>query len=261
MDAKTFVDGMERNQIHRFIGSWPWLVADRTGDFNVLIGRPMMQWDAIRQRTANYIEAERKVAPDGPDQPVVDLTRDLLLGLASDGEDVPRMLLWAMHLEDYILPGGRPEYWGGALADWEEEIRSWKHKPERELHSQLYDSFKAEVLEPQERVDVIWKETVGYDDAWCENPSLRTEWDEVLWEWSLREIWIEPAYYIQPGYERVLRREWWRRWRERLGPEEAARIGAPLPHGRNVRHSLDEITAVDLLPPFHDVAALPQEHV
>ncbi|MFQ6554311.1 hypothetical protein AAD018_018365 [Aestuariibius insulae] len=259
MDVRKVVDGLERDQVFDIRGAWPWLVVDRTGDFDELIGRPMKQWDAIRGRTRHYVQAERKVPEDGPDQPIVDLMCDMLLGLASDGEDVPRMLLWAMHLEAYILPGGRPECWGGSPAGWDEAIYSWKHIPEGELHRQLYDSFKAEVLEPQKRVDAIWKETTGHDDAWCEDPSLRTEWDELLWEWRLREIWIEPAHYIQPGYERILRREWWRRWRERLDPEEAARIGTPLPYGRKVRHSLDEITAVDLLPPFHEVADLPQE--
>ncbi|MFQ6554309.1 hypothetical protein AAD018_018355 [Aestuariibius insulae] len=263
IDAETSarIAELEKTQLLRLRGSWPWIVADRTGDFDAVIGRPMTKWDAIRQRTKDYIASVRRIPPDAPSQDAADLTRDLLLRLASDGEDVSRMLLWAMHLEAYILPGGRPECWGGAPADWDEAIYSWKNIPEGELHRQLYDSFKVEVLEPQKRVDAIWKETTGHDDAWCEDPSLRTEWDEVLWDWKLGSIWIEPAHYIQPGYERVLRREWWRRWRERLGPEEAARIGAPLPSGRNVLLSLDEVTAVDLLPPFHEVANLSQEQI
>ena len=257
MNTETLLDSLDREQLFSLRGSWPWLVADRTGDFGELLGRPMTKWDAIRQRTKTIIDAEKSVPNDGPDQPLVDLARDLLLGLASDGEDVPRMLTWAMSLDKDVLHGVLPDQWGGSEADWASEIGSWKHWPEGSLHRRMHDSFMQEVLEPQKRVEEIWMAGLSDKDDWCEDPSRRTEWDRVLWDWRLGEIWIDPAYYIQPGYEKMLRREWWRRWRERLGPEEAARIGAPLEDRKYVPRSLDEVMSIDLLPPFDTIAAPP----
>ena len=64
--------------------------------------------------------------------------------------------------------------------------------------------------------------------------------------------------YLIQGYDVVLRREWWRRARERIGSEAAAEVGAPLEHNsRGLPRSLDEITSIDLLPPFDTVAAPP----
>ncbi|MFP7675511.1 hypothetical protein ACG74X_19355 [Marivita sp. S0852] len=256
MDVKTFVAALEKRQLLRLRGSWSWLIADRTGDFQEFLGRPMTKWDAIRRRTKAFIGAEKLVPTDGPNQPIADLMRDLLLGLAAEGEDVPRMLIWAMSLDATLLPGSKPDYWKGAPTDWDEEISSWKHLPEGSAHRQLYDSFKREVLLPAKRIRTV-PGAGYYDDDWCEDPSLRSEWDQVLWDWFLSRVWIDPIVYAAQGYDKMLRREWWRRWRERLGPEKAAEIGAPLEGRRGTPHSLDEIMSIDLLPPFETVAAPP----
>lgn len=257
VEAKAFIDRLDREQLFALVGSWAWLVADRTGDFQEFIGRPMTKWDAIRQRTKVFIEAEKDVPEDGPDQPIVDLMRDLLLGLAADGEDVPRMLTWAMSVDEYVLFGIVPDRWGGSEQDWESEITSWSDGSEGSLQKRIYDSFVQEVLGPEKRIREV--RMAGYNDKddWCNDPSLRSEWDQVLWDWTLGRIWIEPAYYVLPGFGRMMRREWWRRWRERLGPIDAALIGAPLENRYGPPRSLDEVTSINILPPFDTVAAPP----
>ena len=180
MEAKSFIDRMSREQISSLIGSWAWIVADRTGGFQEFLGRPMTKWDAIRERTKFFIAAKQVIPGDASDQIAIDLMRSLLHDLASDGEDVPRMLTWAMSLDDVVFFGSPPNRWNGSERDWDEEITSWKHWPDEDVRHQLYGSFSQQVLEPRKRIREARMAGLNDKDDCCEDPSLRSEWDQIF---------------------------------------------------------------------------------
>lgn len=249
------INDLTKAQILGLTGSISWIAADRTADFQPFIGRPVTRPDAVRRWVRTYIDGQRNFDPAATDQVMVDLMRDCLTGLARDGEDVPRLLTWAMSLDEVLLPGPLPERWRGAHMDREAEMALWRDAPAGSLHRQLHDTAAAEVTVPLRQLRAV----AGDMDAWCEDPSRRTAWDEELWEFFLGRVWIDPAVYVEQGYEMMLRREWWRRWSARLGPEEAARVGAPLEHPEHGPPlSLDAVHLIRVLPPFADVAMLPK---